>query len=137
MKKTILLFIMLLMLSCSCTAVDLQNYNLNVDNGNYWLKSDSSPLKMYRDITFTRFSGVDTLLSINLTVKDTIRLVYDSTHSFGDMNIVVIDPRGKVYAKLMPDVMDSLRIVCEQTGTYKVKLIGDGVWWGHVRVRFE
>ena len=137
MKKTILLFIVLLMLSCSCAAVDLQNYNLNVDSGNYWLKSDSSPLKMYRDITFTRFSGVDNLLSINLTAKDTIRLVYDSTHSFGDMNIVVVDPLGKVYAKLMPDVMDSLRIVCEQTGIYNVKLVGDGVWWGHVRVRFE
>ncbi|MFA6074690.1 MAG: hypothetical protein WCV63_03685 [Negativicutes bacterium] len=137
MKKTILVLFMTLLISCSCAALDLQTYNLNVDNGNYWLKHDLSPLKIYRDINFTRFSGVDTLLSINLNVGDTIRLVYDSTHSFGDMNIVVIDPAGKVYAKLMPDVMDSLHIVSEQPGVFKVKLIGDGVWWGHVRVRFE
>jgi len=53
------------------------------------------------------------------------------------MNIVVVDPTNKNFAKLMPNVMDSLRIVCDQTGTFKVKLVGDGVWWGHVRVRFE
>ena len=137
MKKIIFICIILIALSCSTLAVDLKDYDLNNDNCSYWLKEDASPLKMYRDITFTRFKGVDTLLTISLNAGDRIRLVYDSTNSFGDMNIVVVDPTNKVFAKLMPNVMDSLRIVCDQTGTFKVKLVGDGVWWGHVRVRFE
>lgn len=137
MKKLFLLLVMLFALSGACNAVDLQDYNLNVDDGSYWMKEDASPLKMYHDITFTRFKGVDTLLSISLNTGDVIRLVYDTNHSFGDMNLVVLDPQGKVYAKLLPDVMDSLRIVAERSGMYKVKLVGNGVWWGHVRVRFE
>ena len=137
MKKIIIIFVVLLALSCSSLAVDLKDYDVNQDNCSYWLKEDASPLKIYRDITVTRFKGVDTLLTINLNAGDKIRLVYDSSASFGDMNIVVIEPDGKVFAKLMPNVMDSLRIVSDQPGTFKVKLVGDGVWWGHVRVRFE